>query len=79
MTTGRTNRAMRYGNAVTSPQTLEIPPLHTALETLADPGQPSTGAIEVTICTGSRFGNNIHMLTRNKMNSRECSSCIIAS
>lgn len=68
---------MRDGNAVTSPQTLEIPPLHTTLETLANPRRSLVGIVQVTTRPRLRFSNNIHMLARNKVNSRECGSCIV--
>lgn len=63
---------------MTGPQTLEIPPLHTTLETFTNPEQLSAGASQVEVQPGSRFSNDIHILPGNKMNSGECGSCIVS-
>jgi len=59
---------------MTGPQTLEIPPLHTTLETLTYPSRLSVVVIRVTISPSLRFSDYIHMLAGNKVNSRERSS-----
>ena len=59
---------------MTSPQTLEIPPLHTALETLTNPRELLADVIQATMNPCSRFSNDVHMLAGNKVNSGERSS-----
>lgn len=68
MLTSRTRRTVRYRHTMRLGKTTKAPTLHTSLETLSNAAQIRLSSKLFYI----RVGNNINILTRNKVKCREC-------
>lgn len=77
MTASSTKLSMRHGNTVTRSQTSEAPPLHAALETLADTAKLNSCAMGRQCTEYLRLCDHVHILPGYEMDRVEGCACSI--